>query len=359
MLHATDLQSLNVRDLLKRVMETYPTSKTERAETRYTGSPVAQLLRSGFSGALAGSSFGLSSSYLAKGSAGQGTWVEIPWLAVLDRSITRSVEQGYYVVYLFTASMSGVYLSLNQGWTQYERQYAGAARARISSVTDRLRQLLPGVPEGFSQSPINLGSNRTLAKGYELGHVCGRYYSLRDLPTDAQLVEHLRQALGLYRVLKVRVGTDLMHYEFPETALDEPTEDDQAQVDAGVSSAMTPEEFRQRGEELEEQARQTGDPHKRSRLIRAIERNPVFARFVKDAAGHVCAVCGAPGFAKARGGKYAEAHHKEHVAVGGVDAPSNMICVCPTCHAVLHYGSDQALIEKALPSFADQVLSWR
>jgi predicted HNH restriction endonuclease len=170
------------------------------------------------------------------------------------------------------------------------------------------------------------------------------------------LVEDLHQALDLYRILKSRVGTDLLHYEFAKTALDKPTEDDQRRVDSEVSSTSSPEDIEQRRQELEERARQTGDPHKRSRLIRAIERNPVFATFTKEAAGYVCAGCGAPGFAKVRGGKYAEA---QHLALGGADAPSNMICVCPTCHAILHYGSDQALLERALPAFASQVLSWR
>lgn len=255
--------------------------------------------------------------------------------------------------------MEGVYLSLNQGWTQYARQFAGTARDHIDSVAGRLRQLLPWIPDGFSEAPIDLASDRPLARGYELGHVCRRYYALQDLPADAVLVEDLRQALDLYRILKSRVGTDLLHYEFAETALDDPTEDDQRRVDSEVPSTSSPEDIERRRQELEERARQTGDPHKRSRLIRAIERNPVFAALTKEAAGYVCAICGAPGFAKVGGGRYAEAHHKEHLALGGADTLSNMICVCPTCHAILHYGSSQALLERALPTVAGQVLSWR
>lgn len=359
MRYATSLQVLNLRQLLTYIMQTYPDTRADRRSIPFTGSPVARQLRSGLHSALLESSFRLPPPYLAEGGAGQATWAEVPWLAILDRSVTTSVEHGYYVVYLFKANMEGVYLSLNQGWTQYQRQFARTARDHINSVAGRLRQLLPWMPVGFSEEPIDLASERSLARGYELGHVCGRYYPLQDLPADDVLVEDLRQALDLYRILKSRVGTDLLHYEFAETALDDPTEDDQRRVDSEVSSTSSPEDIEQRRQELEERARQTGDPHKRSRLVRAIEPNPVFARFTKEAAGYVCTVCGAPGFAKVRGGKYAEAHHKEHLALGGADAPSNMICVCPTCHAMLHYGSDQALLERALPAFASQVLSWR
>lgn len=46
------------------------------------------------------------------------------------------------------------------------------------------------------------------------------------------------------------------------------------------------------------------------------------------------------------GGVYAEAHHKEQLSELAPDAPSNMICVCPTCHRVLHYGSVESLAER-------------
>ncbi|MCH7667332.1 MAG: HNH endonuclease [Acidobacteria bacterium] len=37
-------------------------------------------------------------------------------------------------------------------------------------------------------------------------------------------------------------------------------------------------------------------------------------------------------------GSYAEVHHHEELAQGGLDVPSNMLCVCPSCHREVHYG---------------------
>jgi 5-methylcytosine-specific restriction protein A len=61
--------------------------------------------------------------YLIYGSHGAGNWAEIPWVGIFDREITKSAQKGFYIVYLFDSQMHGVFLSLNQGWTQYEEKF--------------------------------------------------------------------------------------------------------------------------------------------------------------------------------------------------------------------------------------------
>ena len=48
----------------------------------------------------------------------KGGWAEIPWVAVFDPVVTTSAMRGHYVVYLFSADMQRLYLSLNQGITR-------------------------------------------------------------------------------------------------------------------------------------------------------------------------------------------------------------------------------------------------
>jgi hypothetical protein len=55
--------------------------------------------------------------YHIEGSAEQGRWAELPWVAVFDRLITNTARQGFYIVYLFRSDLSGVYLSLKKGVT--------------------------------------------------------------------------------------------------------------------------------------------------------------------------------------------------------------------------------------------------
>lgn len=79
-----------------------------------------------------------------RSSSGQhANWADVPWLAILDPSITRSTQRGYYVVYLFSIDMKRVYLSLNQGMTELEQELKteGAAKElvrRADFIRDRL-----------------------------------------------------------------------------------------------------------------------------------------------------------------------------------------------------------------------------
>lgn len=48
-------------------------------------------------------------------SIGIGGPANVPWLALLDKRETNTTRKGTYVVYLFSADMSGVYATFNQG----------------------------------------------------------------------------------------------------------------------------------------------------------------------------------------------------------------------------------------------------
>ncbi|MGG7077626.1 MrcB family domain-containing protein [Clostridium sardiniense] len=145
-------------------------------------------------------------TYEISGSAGVGRWANVPWIAVFDKEITKTATKGYYIVYLFCSDMSGVYLSLNQGWTYYNNKYSKKeARQKIKLVSDVWRAELSSKLKDFSKDRIDLKSNSKtsdLARGYELGHICGKYYSKDNIPDDRELLKDLNNLLGVYRELK-------------------------------------------------------------------------------------------------------------------------------------------------------------
>lgn len=55
--------------------------------------------------------------YIVKGSVGVGRATKTPWIAILNKSITKTTREGVYVVYLFSSDYKRVYLTLNQGTT--------------------------------------------------------------------------------------------------------------------------------------------------------------------------------------------------------------------------------------------------
>lgn len=74
-------------------------------------------------------------------------------------------------------------------------------------------------------------------------------------------------------------------------------------------------------------------------IAKMIVRNRKIANLVKRRANYTCQICSELGFSKRNGGRYAEVHHKDELSRTGLDLPSNMICVCPRCHRILHYGN--------------------
>jgi len=83
------------------------------------------------------------------------------------------------------------------------------------------------------------------------------------------------------------------------------------------------------------------DVKSRETIAKAFSRNPSIAKLIKERAGYRCEICGKLGFEKDNGERYAEVHHIDELAMGGADLPSNLICVCPTCHRKLHHGSEE------------------
>lgn len=156
-----------------------------------------------------------SDQYMLQGSPGQGRWAKIPWIAVFDRDISISASKGYDIVYLFAADMSGVYLSLNQGWTTFLEKYGTKnGLENIDKVSHYWRNELSSALDDFDTIEIELKTGRNkLARGYELGHICGKFYSADNFPDSDSMVNDLRNLLGVFRELKGKLaGTTIEEF---------------------------------------------------------------------------------------------------------------------------------------------------
>ena len=88
-------------------------------------------------------------------------------------------------------------------------------------------------------------------------------------------------------------------------------------------------------------------PREKRKTAYAISRNLTIANLIKKRAGYICELCGETGFEKKNGGLYAEAHHLHELGQGGLDLPSNLVCLCAVCHRRIHWSkdSDQLVIK--------------
>lgn len=115
--------------------------------------------------------------YRIYGSVGQLNWTlaYIPWVAVLRRDISTSVERGYYVVLLFSQDMQNCFLSLNQGFTQFRKAFGDkVGQKKISQVAQLAIQNLQ-IPTNFIAGPLELTAMNSLGKGYESGAIISRH----------------------------------------------------------------------------------------------------------------------------------------------------------------------------------------
>lgn len=185
---------LMLRELFEKVLKEYKTARNEN----FTGHPIANILRNEIPKELR-QIIRNPDKYKVSGSAGQGNWTYSPWVAILDKEITKSPQKGYYLVYLFREDMKGVYLSLNQGMTEIRGQKGdNEAKYMLESQAVLYRNKLGNISSNFGES-IDLGVERSpAAPFYEAGNIYAKYYALENIPSDDILQSDLKELLSIY-----------------------------------------------------------------------------------------------------------------------------------------------------------------
>jgi 5-methylcytosine-specific restriction protein A len=277
----------------------------------------------------------LENEYKIEGSVGKGEISEIPWICVFDKDITESAQTGFYIVYLFRADLSGFYISLNQGWTQYEKAFKPKSQAKIEIeiVAKKLKKTLKTVAD-FTFDKINLKGNSDLAKGYELGNICSKYYSLNDLPNSNSLINDLQKLIWTYRELKSLVGKEILEIDL---VLDE-------------------EEFQQRSQSGTVKVPKKGKIPKKKKVNDSTSttwwRDPDMAYTAIFNANFQCENNPSHETFKSAvtSKQFVEAHHLipmefQDKYEASIDVPENIISLCPNCHRAFHNSIDKIKIE--------------
>lgn len=142
--------------------------------------------------------------------SGQGINLPVvPWITLLDPSVTKKVTEGLYLVYLFASDLQSVFLTMNQGATQHRNLHkdAGlgdtaaesAAIQEIASETAQIRSALLAEAPDLPVDEIQLGSSLFLPRAYEAGAIACRRYDLSSLPTEQELRADLSHFDLIYR----------------------------------------------------------------------------------------------------------------------------------------------------------------
>lgn len=124
---------------------------------------------------------------------------EIPWISILNPELTTTTKAGLYIVYLYSADLKTLYLSMNQGYTRHKEVAEAlgikgknvitrALKTLKSETKDLTRELKTNGPiDSRTINSIDLKSTGELPQGYESGHITGFKYSLNNMPSENQL----------------------------------------------------------------------------------------------------------------------------------------------------------------------------
>lgn len=260
------------------------------------------------------------SSYRITGSPGKGHWAHTVWLAVFDRMITETAQEGFYLVYLVSSDGSRIFLSLNQGTEEIYKRVGGRHyRQVLEDTATRDRGLLEGEETyGLLKGPLDLGAKSRLTQGYESGNIFAAEYT-DPLPSEDELEADLTRFLLLYAALL--------------EARDQVQEDRNPEL-PGPDSELEATKYRW---------------HKRA------ERSRSLVRKAKEFHGTRCQVpsCGkelSEIYGELAAG-YIEAHHLTPFASlegrpTDLDPKTDFAVVCPDCHRMIHRRSDPYSLEE-------------
>lgn len=147
--------------------------------------------------------------WIVKGSDGQGNVIRTPWVAVMDKEITTTATQGYYVVYLFEENLKRMYLEIGFGAYQFEqkfgrgRKYFDALDSAVKDMQDSSDYLLARIERGV-RSRIKKVRPRLdtegdfLLRSYERCSIYFLEYDLNEKLVDSQVKNDLLEMLKLY-----------------------------------------------------------------------------------------------------------------------------------------------------------------
>lgn len=183
----------SLKSFLEQILSRYQESKKEN----FSNHSMGTLVRHTIPNELHKLPF-IDDRYKVQGSVGMGNWATIPWIAIMDKRITETTQQGVYIVYLFSELQRSVYLTLNQGLTVPLQQGRKAGYELLHQKVNALRSLLP-LESMQKDDAINL-TTAGIGRDYQVSTVAYIRYDHQAMPDNEVLVKDLQNMMENYQM---------------------------------------------------------------------------------------------------------------------------------------------------------------
>lgn len=186
--------TMKIDEILKSIMENYLSKK--KSELYNKESSMFQFINYTSRDAIKDviNKLHLSSIDLdVKASCGAGGWTRYPWIAIFNPKITTTIQEGIYIVYLFSEDMQRLYLTLNQGCTNLKNKL-GNKKAR-----DEMQRAREHFRNEFNSTIFKSDNDLTVGnRDYEEGCIYYKEYSLNDFPSEDIILNDLSEIIKIY-----------------------------------------------------------------------------------------------------------------------------------------------------------------
>ena len=157
--------------------------------------------------------------YKVKASVGQSGITGIPWIAIMDKEITESTQEKFYISYLFSRNLKNLHISLALGATQFEERY-GSNNKTTEKITKAKNQFVQNFikyapAKKFDQmdlmdaqdaNSIREFSPRMIrvADSFSAGSFFTKMYKLEENNfSENELVEDVKKYIDTYRSIVI------------------------------------------------------------------------------------------------------------------------------------------------------------
>lgn len=291
--------------------------------------------------------------YLVKGSGGNGQPAEVPWVSIFIKDITTTATKGLYLVFLIKADFSGMYLSLNQGFTYFKDKYGTKeGKVKIRKAAKEVRNVLNIIPKD-SLFNIDLECTNSLGKGYEAGNIAAKYYDISNMPSDIDLISDIREYISAYEELKGIIGFRTVDQFYDYLLLkDDGYEISEEEEIEAVDKALASTEKNTKEAEFKGEKKEKKESIIDNKGKKVYPRDSKVAANALEIAGYKCEVDEEhPSFIRRSNNKnYTESHHLIPLKYQddfeySLDVEENICSICSNCHNCIHYGSDKERVE--------------
>ncbi|RJP90970.1 MAG: DUF3578 domain-containing protein [Desulfobacteraceae bacterium] len=139
-----------------------------------------------------------------EGSVGKGQWATIPWIAILNTAITKTVSQDVYIVFLFSAKGNKVFVTLNQGTGGINRAQSGQVQSELrEEYLSKILEKNLTFNKGALPNNSLEGDGNTRAKAYEEACILWKEYKLavlKGMKDDSAFLNDIEELVQYYTI---------------------------------------------------------------------------------------------------------------------------------------------------------------